>query len=384
MAWFGHGDENRGDGLSTYTRDLVGGLRARGAEVLLVTSACDGRPGASAAGRLVLDGVAAGALTVSGPGSMRRVEQALGDFAPDVVHVSWSFSTLDGPICRAAHALGAATVATFHLPYATPGSSRARLLAGLYRYHRAALRHVDSLIALSTTQAALLVRAGVPAERILVVANGVDVNAITPGRSRLRDQLGDAFVVAYLGRLDREKRVGALIEAVAKQAWPPHRLLIAGTGSQAGRLQRLAGRSAAVRLMGRLATFEERLDLLRAADVVVLPSTAEGLALSMLEAMAAGCAVVATDAGDDGEALGDAGVVIPVHPLEPHLSRALAMLQADPPLRHRLGRAARQRCVDRYPLGRVIDDVLAVYAGLRSGRAPSPPFRHGGAVPPQP
>jgi len=385
VIWFGHGDEARGDGLSTYTRDLVAGLRGRGVEMLLVTSSSDGRPAQASADRVVLGGGGAGPLTVSAPGSMRRVRALLRDFAPDLVHVSWSFSSLDGRICEAAHAAGAATVATFHLPYARPGSARARLLAALYRYHRRALRHVDRLIALSDTQAALLRRAGVTGADITVVANGVDTERITPGPSALRSRHHDAFLVVYLGRLDPEKRVADLVEAVVRQGWAdPHRLLIAGTGSQERRLKRRARGSDTVHLLGRLATFEQRLELLRAADVVVLPSTAEGLALSMLEAMAAGCAVIATDAGDDGRALGDAGLVIPVFPLEPHLSLALGRLHSDPGLCGRLGAAARRRCVERYSLRRVLDEVSAVHALALAARAPSQPVRHRSGARPRP
>jgi len=50
---------------------------------------------------------------------------------------------------------------------------------------------------------------------------------------------------------------------------------------------------------------EQRLDLLRAADAFVLPSTVEGLSLALLEAMSSGCAVIASDAGEDGSAVDD-------------------------------------------------------------------------------
>jgi glycosyltransferase involved in cell wall biosynthesis len=50
---------------------------------------------------------------------------------------------------------------------------------------------------------------------------------------------------------------------------------------------------------------KQRLDLLRAADAFVLPSTVEGLSLALLEAMSSGCAVIASDAGEDGSAVDD-------------------------------------------------------------------------------
>jgi glycosyltransferase involved in cell wall biosynthesis len=98
----------------------------------------------------------------------------------------------------------------------------------------------------------------------------------------------------------------------------------------------------------------------------VLPSSAEGLALSLLEAMAAGCAVVATDAGDDGRALEGVGIVIPTHPLRPALDDALRRLVADPALRAQLGAAARRRAVEMFPMSENAQRVLAVYAAAQS------------------
>jgi glycosyltransferase involved in cell wall biosynthesis len=110
---------------------------------------------------------------------------------------------------------------------------------------------------------------------------------------------------------------------------------------------------------------DRRLDLLRAADVFVLPSTAEGLALSMLEAMAAGCAIVATDAGEDGLALADAGIRLPVEPLEPYLGQALQRLRDNPARRADLGVRARARAVERYGLSASVEQLVALYAQLR-------------------
>ena len=132
------------------------------------------------------------------------------------------------------------------------------------------------------------------------------------------------MVVLYIGRLDPEKRVPALVDSFLSLRLPDdHVLCIAGDGIQRDRLSRLAARHHNMRLLGLVST-QRALDLLRGCDVFALPSTAEGLALSLLEAMAAGCAIVATDAGEDGRALGGAGVVIPTHPLRPALDDALA------------------------------------------------------------
>jgi glycosyltransferase involved in cell wall biosynthesis len=89
----------------------------------------------------------------------------------------------------------------------------------------------------------------------------------------------------------------------------------------------------------------------------------------MLEAMAAGCAVVATEAGEDGPALGDAGIRLPVSPLEPHLGNALRRLRDDPRLRAELGALARARVLEHYALSTGVDRLVDLYTRLRAARA---------------
>jgi glycosyltransferase involved in cell wall biosynthesis len=365
VAWFGHAEGRRADGLSTYSRQTVQGLRARGAQVQFVSHALDGDVTPVPDG-LSLRAMRFKTLTMPLPGYAERIERVLDRFQPDVVHCSWSFSLLDGQIGRMAHRRGAAAVATFHLPYAAPGSARGRVLQGLYRYHVRNLQHYDACIALSEGQRDLLVAAGYPGSRIEVIHNGVDVDAITPGPSSLKQRLGARFVVLYLGRLDPEKRVPALVRAFLDLGWPDdHVLAIAGGGVQDRRVRRLAEGHPNVHVLGVVGDAAERLSLLRGADVFVLPSTAEGLALSMLEAMAAGCAVVATDAGEDGAALDDSGILIPVTPLQPHLGNALRRLRDDATLRGALALRARARVSDGYGLQGNLDRVLDIYDRMR-------------------
>jgi glycosyltransferase involved in cell wall biosynthesis len=372
VAWFGHAEGRRADGLSTYSRETVQGLRRRGVEVQFVSHALDGDVSPSPAPlSLSLRARRFKTMTIPARGYAERIAAVLDEFSPDVVHCSWSFSLMDGQIGRMARKRGAATVATFHLPYAAPNSARGRVLQGLYRYHvRAGLRNFDVCVALSEGQRDLLVAAGYPASRIEVIHNGVDTDAVAPGPSPLAVELGASLVVLYLGRLDPEKRVPALVRTFVSLGWPDdHVLVIAGGGVQERRIRHLAEGHANVHVLGVVADAQRRLDLLRGADIFVLPSTAEGLALSLLEGMAAGCAVIATDVGEDGPALADAGIRLPAVPLERNLARALESLRADPALRQRLGLAARERVVERYGLQRNLGRLLDIYQRLRVGAA---------------
>lgn len=362
VAFFGHAEGRRGDGLSTYSRELVTALCSRGIQVLFVAHREDGdQVPVDAADALLMPAWHFKTVTMPHPGAGAAIREALRRFRPDVVHISWSFSLRDGAIARAAHDVGAVCVATFHLPHGPVGSMRGRVLQGLYHYHRLQMSHVDRCIALSDEQADLLADAGYPRPRVTVIANAVDTQVFTPGVSSLHDELGAALVILYMGRLDPEKRVPALVESFLALELPDdHVLCIAGDGVQRGRLDRLAARHPNVRVLG-LVPGPRRLELLRGCDVFVLPSTAEGLALALLEAMAAGCAIVATDAGEDGRALAGAGLVIPTHPLRPALDEALRRMAGDQRLRARLGAAARQRAVEQFDMAGHATRVMAVY-----------------------
>ena len=347
VAWFGHGGGRRADGLSSYSATTVRALRLQGVELAFFFHRHDG-DAVPVAQAISLSAARFKTVIMPSPGTAARIAQELRDFRPDVVHISLSFSLLDTWLLAHCRRAGIPTIATVHLPYARVHSGRGRVLRALYRFHAHTLSLADRCIALRNDQRELLVSVGCDRDRIDVLPNGVDTSEISPGPSRIRSRLGGRFVVGYMGRLDPEKRVLDLVHAFRRRGWSDDdRLVIAGGGSQQLRISRIADQDAHCHV-GAIHDRQECIDLLRAIDVFVLPSTAEGLSLSLLEAMAAGCAVVATDVGDDGALVSGAGMVLPAHPLEPSLGTALETLRDDPALRARLGMLARLRVRDSY------------------------------------
>jgi glycosyltransferase involved in cell wall biosynthesis len=98
--------------------------------------------------------------------------------------------------------------------------------------------------------------------------------------------------------------------------------VVIGGGSERRRLERRY-RGSRVVFTGQVMDEAERIAMLRAMDIFVLPSLVEGLSLSLLEAMACGVATIATDVGSDGEALRGAGVLVDPKDLEGQLRLAL-------------------------------------------------------------
>jgi glycosyltransferase involved in cell wall biosynthesis len=361
VAWFGHGGGRRADGLSSYSAATVRALRQQGVEVAFFFHRHDG-DAVPAAQTISLSAARFKTVIMPSPGTAARIARGLMDFRPDVVHVSLSFSLLDAWLLAHCRRIGIPTVATVHLPYARPRGGRERVFHALYRFHAHTLGLADRLIALSRDQQELLVSVGCDRNRIEVLPNGVDTSEVTPGASRLRSTLGGDFVVGYVGRLDPEKRVLDLVHAFQRRRWAGNnRLFIAGGGSEELRLRRAVRHDPRIVMFGAIHDREQCIDLLRGIDVFVLPSTVEGLSLSLLEAMAAGCAVVATDVGDDGRLIAGAGVVLPAYPLEPSLGAALETLRDDSTLRSELGGLARQRVSDSYSIAATVDGLMSRY-----------------------
>jgi glycosyltransferase involved in cell wall biosynthesis len=201
------------------------------------------------------------------------------------------------------------------------------------------------------------------ADRLVRIENGIpDPGSPDPERRRAkRAELGlsdDRVAVLFAGQLERRKGVLDLLAALAsaKAEAPALVGLIAGDGPLREQAEGEAAASGA-RILGRRDDVE---DLLAAADVFALPSEREGLSIAVLEAMATGLAVVVSDGPGNPEAVGDAGLVAPYG--DPAaLSAALVRLAGDPSLREGLGRAARERFLERFTAERMVEETRSVY-----------------------
>ncbi len=192
---------------------------------------------------------------------------------------------------------------------------------------------------------------GVPSDRIEVVYNGVKDATLSPDdarQARRRLGLGDETIILSSGRLVPWKGFDTLVRLAAamKLHRPELRWIIVGSGPWENHLRELAADLSVtdrVRFTGRLS--HEQMSLyLRAGDVFVLWSEYEGLPHVLLEAMQAGTAVVASDAGGNKEVVehGESGLLVPWGD-SAGLREAIERLSRDPALRERLRGAGRAR-----------------------------------------
>lgn len=229
---------------------------------------------------------------------------------------------------------------------------RSVLLAAEALWHRlrGSYAHVDALVAPSRFMARMAEAGGIPADRIHILANGVAPRSES-------EAARDSGYALFLGRLSGEKGVSTLLQAHAQAPHIP--LRIAGDGPLRAALQL---RFPTARFLGHMdgEALEEQL---RGAALVVVPSEFyENCSLSVLEAMAQGKAVLASDIGGVPEQIthGHDGMLFqPGNVRELHAR--LTALWSDPPLRERLGREALRTVRERFTLDAHCKGLRALY-----------------------
>lgn len=223
-----------------------------------------------------------------------------------------------------------------------------------------AATRADAVIVPSPSVAAFVDRHGIHGAK--VISNAVDATAMAEQvASRRRPH--DGWRVGFIGRLDPIKRVGDLVQAMPLIAGTLH---IYGDGPEAATIGSMAAASAArgrITMHGKVASPAEALAEL---DCLVLPSYAEGFGLVLIEAMAAGVPVVATNVPGCRDVVQDNrnGLLVPPQS-PPSLARAIGRLQQDALLRSSLIEQARHDVQARYAW----PNVLQRYAALIRGDA---------------
>jgi glycosyltransferase involved in cell wall biosynthesis len=220
--------------------------------------------------------------------------------------------------------------------------------------------------------AAELERHGLPAAKMRVVHNGTDLGRFPPfrverGPGRVALGLGhDGPLVAQVGRLAPQKDFPTFLRAAAlvAQARPDAAFLVVGEGPARPQLEALAhdlGIAERVRWLG---LRHDVPAVLAGVDVAVLTSRFEGLPNVVIEAMAAGAAVVAADVGGCAELVADGreGVLVASGGPEA-FAGAVAGLLADEPKRRAFVVAARDRVEREFSLDAMVRNTCAVYTG---------------------
>jgi glycosyltransferase involved in cell wall biosynthesis len=200
-----------------------------------------------------------------------------------------------------------------------------------------ASQFIDRHVAVSERIASTLKHFGVSPSRVTTIPNGVDLETLfnpnTVDRQEVRHRLGlpkQTFVIAWIGRLAKEKRPEEFLHVVASLAPDVEvRALIVGDGPLARRLDRATRRLGLEPIIARLAhrNRKEIAEIYAAADALVLTSSVEGLPFVALEGLAMGCPVLSTRVGDLDSVIrqGENGWLVPVETPQALVAPLLAL-----------------------------------------------------------
>lgn len=289
--------------------------------------------------------------------SVSNFKQILGFLKREfhIIHAHSSLSArLAGRLC------GAIIIVTRHGIGMTHGP------LGMLGARMAGLVLADHHIAVSEAVARSLRAQGVPRSRVKVIYNGIDMppeNPRTTGNP-LRHSLGGDPLIGMVSRMAQEKDYDTFLRAAAllKRTFPKVRYLAVGDGPERKRLEALAmdlGLSGTVVFTGYTQDIWSVLDAL---GILVLSSRQEGLGLAVLEAMACGLPVVASNTGGLPEAVihGRTGLLFTPGSAE-NLAESLAILLKDEGKAKAMGAAGRERVLEFFSARRMAEDTVSLY-----------------------
>ncbi len=337
---------------------LAAGMCARGHEVHVVV-----RPGSALAERLTSTGIAVTTLPLVDwyePLGTARLAAWLRRHRIEVLHTHTPRDWYT------------AAVATLGTATANVGTRHRLDPVGRARFKRPFLDRFAALLAVSeAVRSSLLASAVMAPERVLTVRHGIEPPAAAPDRNEARRRLGlaaDAEVVGFVGRLSPDKGLPVLLAATALLRPRRPRLQVAIIGDDernSGHGRRLRAGVVAAGLDGVVHFLGYRPDaaeLGEGFDLQAVPSLAEPFGLVVLEAMAQGVPLVATDAGGIPEIVRHGRDGLLVAPGDAAaLAGALEQLLADPELGARLAAAAFRRVRADFATAGMLDAIEAVY-----------------------
>lgn len=307
--------------------------------------------------------------------SVLRLARLIRELRPEILHTHTAKAGAVGRIAAlvAGEARPRIVVHTFHGHVLRGYFGPARTL--LFRWlERVLARRTTRLVAVSPQVRDDLVALGIaPAGKFEVVRLGIELGerlSGDAGREEIRALLGippERFVVGWVGRMTGVKRTDDVLESLRllREQGVDAALLMVGDGPDRDHVEERASQLGIVRHCFFLGYQEDVSGWYRAFDAMILPSANEGTPVVVIEALAAGCPVVATRVGGVPDVLHDGvdGFLVPPGDTEAIAAR-LGELARDPALRARMGEAGRTSVPPRYAVERLVDDVDRLYRTL--------------------
>lgn len=307
-----------------------------------------------------------------------KLSRLIRQLQPDIVHAHDAHGIA---MTAVAISLAASGVATRFV-----ASRRVDFHVRKNAFSRWKYRHVDAFICASNFIREMLIDDGLPADRLTVVYEGIDLERIAAAPEiDIHKEFWlphGAPIVGNVAALVPHKGQRHLIDAAALvlQKVPDARFLIVGAGELEASLRHQVKRLNLEKHIIFTGFRPDVLSLHKAFDFYVMSSVTEGLGTSALDAMACGRAVIATRAGGLSEVVddGETGLLVPVRD-PPALAVAIVRLLQDRDFREACGRRGSERGRRRFNADRMVEDVAAVYSRVVDRRPVGDSGRHAAA-----
>ena len=353
-----HVAESIKGGCGTYLNELVPvQLRAWGADAVRVVAPDAHVDMLAAIPRGAIDTFARGGRSAAALGGLAgAIRAGVGDFQPDVVHLHSTFAGLVGrPLLRLARPRPAVIYCAHGWAFDMARSGWK--LSAIAAVERVLAPLADRIVAISDYERRRGLDIGIGPGRIVTVLNGLAEAPVPPPALAAPD---GRLRLLFVGRLDAQKGWDLLVDAVEGLSDRVSvRMIGASVVGDAAAARPLPAHVAALgwrtpaEIAGELAT----------CDLVVVPSRWEGFGLVAVEAMRAGRAVLAADAGGLPEVVADGVTGRLVPPGDAAALRA-AILRFDAATIAMMGSAGRRRFLDHFTIGRTADSLAEIYTGV--------------------
>lgn len=280
--------------------------------------------------------------------TLRIVGDLLRKIKPDIVYISIGLSPLDFFIPDLCHNLNIPIAGVWHGDISSQNSAFNVLVKSIFLAYLPFVKQLDLLHVFSQKLADFHVHRGVDRDKILILPNGIDPSIYKPGKSVFYKKNNIKKAVLFLGRLTIVKNPELLIKTFLKID-PPFdtKLIIAGTGDLEQTLRKKY-RDGRIIFTGLVSKEKEKVDIIKACDIFVLPSKYEGMSLALLEAMSSGLACIASNVGANDELIDRAGILLKESKLSYELPVVLRLLMENTELVRVLGKKARMKVLKYY------------------------------------
>ncbi|NIR50720.1 glycosyltransferase [candidate division KSB1 bacterium] len=287
-----------------------------------------------------------------------KLMQIIKQVQPDLVHTHLFFATVYGRI--AARLGGIPVISTEHNESNWNKNWFSRVA------YRLSARYASRIVAVSeAVKTALINKGQIPASKVSVLHNAIRVHEFRKSTPADRMHYNE-FVVGSVGRLDHRKGFDVLLRAISKikDSDIPIKCILVGAGKEERKLKRLAAALKIEEQVVFVGMQKDILPYLRQMQVFVLPSRNEGLGIALLEAMAAGCPVVASHVGGPAEIIehGSNGWLVP-----PENSGALAsaiLRLQDGNLAQTLVRNAQRTVSEKFSMKNYVSKLMLEYSKI--------------------